>query len=131
LENKDSDALFTLGMLLSEQGKDDDSIAAYEQSFELNAKDAELLYNLGIRLGAKGKTKEEMKMYACATKVDPTFGGAWLNWGTSLAENGNMDDAELMFLKAVQCGGEVAPKAMVNLGLIQHTRANVLAPSGD
>ena len=131
LENKDSDALFTLGMLLSEQGKDDDSIAAYQQSFELNAEDAELLYNLGIRLGAKGKTKEEMQMYARATKVDPTFGGAWLNWGTSLAESGNMDDAELMFLKAVKCGGEVAPKAMVNLGLIQHTRANVLAPSGD
>ena len=131
LEYKDSDALFTLGMLLSEQGKDDESIAAYEKSFELNAEDAELLYNLGIRLGAKGKSKEEMQMYARATKVDPTFGGAWLNWGTSLAEGGNMDDAELMFLKALQCGGEVAPKAMINLGLVQHSRANVLAPSGD
>ena len=131
LEYKDSDALFTLGMLLSEQGKDDDSIAAYEQSFQLNAEDAELLYNLGIRLGAKGKIKEERNMYARATKVDPSFGGAWLNWGTSLAESGDMEDAELMFLKAVHCGGDVAPKAMINLGLIQHSKANVLAPSGD
>ena len=32
LENKDSDALFTLGVLLSEQGKDDESIQAYQQS---------------------------------------------------------------------------------------------------
>ena len=131
LEYKDSDALFTLGMLLSEQGKDDESIAAYEQSFQLNGEDAELLYNLGIRLGAKGKIKEERNMYARATKVDPSFGGAWLNWGTSLAESGDMEDAELMFLKAVYCGGDVAPKAMINLGLIQHSRANVLAPSGD
>lgn len=95
LENKDSDALFTLGLLLSEQGRDDESIAVYEQSVALNAEDAELCYNLGIKLGAKGKVKEEMTMYARATQVDPTFGGAWLNWGTALAENGKMDDVSV------------------------------------
>jgi hypothetical protein len=49
-------------------------------------------YNLGVKLGAKGLVKEEMKMYAKATKADKKFGGAWLNWGTALAEQGNMDD---------------------------------------
>jgi tetratricopeptide (TPR) repeat protein len=92
LENKDSDALFVLGVLLSEQGRDDESIEAYQQSVALNAVDAELCYNLGIKLGAKGKVKEEMQMYAKATKADPKFGGAWLNWGTALAEDGNLDD---------------------------------------
>ena len=92
LENKDSDALFTLGILLSEQGRDDESIEAYQQSVKLNADDAELCYNLGIKLGAKGKAKEEMEMYARAVEVDPTFGGAWLNWGTALAERGELDD---------------------------------------
>lgn len=92
LENKDSDALFTLGVLLSEQGRDDESIEAYRQSVALNAEDAELCYNLGIKLGEKGMVKEEMKMYAKATKAEPKFGGAWLNWGTALAEGGNMDD---------------------------------------
>jgi tetratricopeptide (TPR) repeat protein len=95
LEYQDSDALFTLGVLLSEQGRDDESIKAYKQSVALNAEDAELCYNLGIKLGAKGMTKEEMKMYAMATKADPTFGGAWLNWGTTLAEQGNLDDVRL------------------------------------
>lgn len=95
LENKDSDALFTLGLLLSEQGRDDESIAAYQKSVTLNAEDVELCYNLGIKLGAKGKTKEEMEMYARATQVDPKYGGAWLNWGTALAESGNMDDVSL------------------------------------
>lgn len=95
LEYKDSDALFTLGVLLSEQGRDEESIVAYQKSIALNAEDAELCYNLGIKLGAKGKKKEEMVMYAKATKADPHFGGAWLNWGTSLAEMGNMDDVRI------------------------------------
>jgi tetratricopeptide (TPR) repeat protein len=92
LENKDSDALFTLGILLSEQGKDEESIDAYQQGIALNAEDAEMCYNLGIKLGAKGRKKEEIRMYAKATKANPLFGGAWLNWGTALAEDGNFDD---------------------------------------
>lgn len=131
LENKDSDALFTLGVLLSAQGRDDESIEAYQQSVKLNAEDAELCYNLGIKLGAKGKVKEEMEMYAKAVQADPTFGGAWLNWGTALAETGNLQDAEPMFLKAVGCGGEVAPKGMFNLGLLYNAKANQLAQAGE
>ena len=39
--------------------------------------------------------KQEMEMYACATQVDPKYGGAWLNWGTVLAETGNMDEVSI------------------------------------
>ncbi len=92
LEEKDSDALFSLGVILSEAGKDDESIEAYTKSVKLNAEDAELCYNLGIKLGAKGDVKAEMAMYARATNADPSFGGAWLNWGTALAESGNLED---------------------------------------
>ena len=127
LENQDSDALFTLGILLSEQGRDDESIEAYQQSVQLNAQDAELCYNLGIKLGAKGHGEAEMEMYARAVQVDPTFGGAWLNWGTVLAERGELDEAEPKFLQATQCGGEVAPKGMINLGLLYHAKSNTLA----
>ena len=92
LEYKDSDALFSLGVILSGVGKNEESIDAYKQSVELNADDAELCYNLGIKLGERGDKQGEMTMYARATRVDPKFGGAWLNWGTTLAENGNIDD---------------------------------------
>jgi tetratricopeptide (TPR) repeat protein len=86
---KDSDALFSLGVVLSEAGKDDESIEAYTKSVELNAGDADLCYNLG----GKGDIKAEMSMYVWATSIEPTFGGgAWLNWGTTLTESGNMDD---------------------------------------
>jgi len=131
LEHQDSDALFTLGILLSEQGKDEESLKAYQQSLELNAEDAELCYNLGIKLGAKGDTKGEMNMYAKATNVDPQMGGAWVNWGTALAEAGNLDDAEMMFVKALECGPDVRPKALMNLALVHNTRANEYAQGGD
>jgi tetratricopeptide (TPR) repeat protein len=32
-----------------------------------------------------------------------------------------------MFLKAIECGGDVAPKGMLNLGLLYHGMANKLA----
>lgn len=61
LENHDSDALFNLGLVLSEQGRDDESILAYTQSVELNAEDAELCFNLGVKLGRKGKPRKRWK----------------------------------------------------------------------
>eukprot|EP00957_Ditylum_brightwellii_P152470 11606353-Ditylum_brightwellii.AAC.1 len=64
-----------LGLLLLEQGKDEESIDAHKKSVSLNAEDTELCYNLGIKLAAKGDVKGEMAMYACATSIDPTMGG--------------------------------------------------------
>jgi tetratricopeptide (TPR) repeat protein len=45
-----------------------------------------------------------------------------VNLGTILAENGNLADAESMFLKAPSSSKplEVKPKAMINLALIYH-----------
>ena len=39
LEEKDSDALFSLGVILSEAGKDEESIEAYTKSVKLNAEE--------------------------------------------------------------------------------------------
>lgn len=63
LDGLDSDALFTLGLILSEQGKDEESIETYKKSIALNAEDAELCYNLGIKLGEKGDHRGELAMY--------------------------------------------------------------------
>ena len=60
LEDKDSDALFSLGQVLSEQNKDDESIEAYTKSVQLNADDVELCYNLAIKYGTKGDTSSDM-----------------------------------------------------------------------
>jgi len=131
LEEKDSDALFTLGQLLSEQGKDDESIAAYTKSIGLNADDVELCYNLGIKYGAKGDFTSEVKMYERATNIDSKYGGAWLNWGTSLAEQGNIEEAEQKFNTAVECCPDVAPRAMLNLAIIYQMNAQKAAQGGN
>jgi tetratricopeptide (TPR) repeat protein len=131
LEEKDSDAFFSLGQVLSAQGRDDESIAAYTRSFQLNADDAELVYNLGIKLGERGDKEKENEMYAKATSISPTFGGAWLNWGTNLAEVGKFDDASLMFQKAMTCGPDVQPKAMINLAIIHHRTTSLKIDGGD
>ena len=131
LDNLDSDALFSLGVILSEQGKDDESVQAYTRSLELNAEDADLCYNLGVKLGSKGDQKGEMAMYARATAINPSMGGAWINWGIALAESGNLDDSELMFLKALECEWDIRPKAQINLALVHQERANQYARAGD
>jgi len=131
LEDQDSDALFTLGLILSEQGKDEESIAVYKKSLELNGEDAELCYNLGIKLGEQGDTKGELAMYKKTVSIDKNFGGAYVNMGTILADNGDLASAEVMFLKAIQCGEEVRTKAMFNLSLLLQQKANTLAISGD
>ena len=130
LEERDSDALFSLGVILSEAGKDDESIAAYLKSVSLNADDTELCYNLGIKLGARGDAEAEMKMYEKATSIDPTFGGAWLNWGTVLAEMGRIDEATGKFLEGLKCS-EVKAKSMMNLALVYEKKGNILAAQGD
>ena len=62
----------------------------------MNADDVELCYDLGIKLGARSDTKGEMTMDAKATKIHPKFRGAWLNWGTILAELGHFNEVSLM-----------------------------------
>ena len=95
LEQKDSDALFTLGVVLSSQGKEQESMDAYLKSFELNAQDAELCYNLGIQFGKRKEYEKEFEMYEKAIEVDEKFGGAWVNWGVGLAERGQLDQVSL------------------------------------
>lgn len=131
LEELDSDALFTLGLILSEQGRDEESIEAYEKSIALNSEDAELCYNLGIKLGARGYAAKELELYGRATKIDPTFGGAWINWGTSLAESGDLDGAEVKFKNALIYCPSLAVKALMNLSLVNQARANQYAVGGD
>lgn len=66
-----------------------------------------------------------------ATEIDPHFGGAWINMGTTLAENGDLDSAELMFLKAISASEEVKTKGMINLALTLQKKANNLAADGN
>lgn len=59
------------------------------------------------------------------------MGGAWINMGTTLAESGDLESAEPMFIKAIECCDDVKTKGMMNLAVLLHKKANNLAASGD
>jgi len=130
LLDKDSDAWFTLGVILSKQEKDAESIEAYKRSIALNTEDAELCYNLAVKLGERGDRSSECDMYSKAVATDPDMGGAWLNWGTTLAEQSLLDDAESKFLRALATSSLIVKaKAMVNLGLVYYAKSTQYAAS--
>ena len=62
-----------------------------------------------------------------AVEIDPSMGGAWINMGTTLAEAGDLNAAEIMFLKAIESSNEVKTKGMINLALLLQKKANYLA----
>lgn len=131
LDNRDSDALFMLGVILSEQGRDEESIESYKQSLALNAEDAELCFNLGVKLAARGDSKGEMRMYFMATQANPKYGRAWMNLGIALAEAGDFDDSEAMFLKALECETEIRPQTLSNIALLYKERAQAAMKAKD
>ena len=97
----DSDALFSLGVLLSEMGdREEESREAYMKSAAINADDHELCYNVGVQLGDRGQVEAEKQMYERALRIKPDFGQAWSNLGVAYASSGNLDAAEAPFTNA-------------------------------
>jgi len=96
----DSDAWFSLGTLLSSQGRKDEALEAYQSSLAINADDHELLYNVGCQLADRGDLPGEMDMYRKALAIKPDFGQAWSNLGAALASSGELAAAEEPFKNA-------------------------------
>ena len=117
----DSDALFSLGVLLSKKGDADGALKAYEASADVNADDVELLYNLAVKLGEAGRKADEANMYERALKADPTFSRARCNLGANLAEQGRLDEAEVHF-RAAATHDAFSPTPWQNLAVLYHKR---------
>ena len=98
---EDSDGWYSLGVILSDQGRKDEAIEAYRRSVAINADDHELCFNLAVLLGDKGELKQEIAMLHKALAAKPDFGKAWANLGVALASGGDIDAAETPFVNAV------------------------------
>jgi len=76
-------AWVNLGMALGQQGKSQDSIAAFEKAVS----PAEARYNLGFVLASQGKKDESMTAYKQALQLEPTLQNARVALGK--LESGN------------------------------------------
>ncbi len=98
----DSDALFSLGTLLSSQGRKDEAFEVFRKSFTINAEDEELCYNLGMQLGDRGDVDGEIDMYRRALSLKPDMAAAWANMGVAYASSGRVAESEEGFMKACE-----------------------------
>lgn len=117
----DSDAHFSLGVLLSNMGRKDEALASYRTSLAINADDHELCYNLGVQLGDRGELEGEIEMYERALAIKPDFGKAWGNLGVALASSGKIDAAEQPFINACTHQPELANN-WVNLARLHQAK---------
>ena len=115
----DSDALFSLGALLSSQGRKDEALEAYRASLAINADDHELCYNIGVQLGERGEYESEIEMYRRALAIKPDLGMAWANLGVALASTGQLGASEEPFANACKFQPENANN-WINLAKLHH-----------
>ena len=119
----DSDAWFSLGVLLSGQGRADDALAAYQSALRSNADDHELCYNVGVQLGDRKQFDAEIAMYRQALAIKPDFGNAWSNLGVAYASQGKLEAAMEPFTQACVHQPEVKNN-WINLARLHMAQGN-------
>lgn len=90
------------GVTLAQQGRWDESVAAFEESLRLRPDYAEALSNLGNVLYFQGKLDQAVDRYRRAIDLEPNSPYILNNLGNSLRLLGNFEDATDMSRRAVQ-----------------------------
>ena len=104
-----------LGMLLSNQGRNEEAMDHYHKAIQINPNDSEALNNLGAALAATGRFDEAIENYYRAIQINPGFLKALNNLGLALVAQGRFDEAIENFHKAIQINPN-HPETFLNLG---------------
>ncbi|MFQ5642931.1 MAG: tetratricopeptide repeat protein [Thiogranum sp.] len=73
----------------------------YREVLEHGAEHPRALYLLGTLKAQRGDPAEAARHLREATRLDPTFSGAWINLGNALLQLGNADEAGTCYHKAI------------------------------
>jgi tetratricopeptide (TPR) repeat protein len=106
-----------LAVLLLEQGRNDDALAALDRTLALDPGQAGMLTNKGNVLVALGRFPEALAAYDAAIALQPEGErpAAYINLGVYLQGLGRPDDAAAAYGKAIALDDSV-PEAWGNLG---------------
>lgn len=96
-----SDYYNNLGVLMKEQDRLDDAIAAYEQAVARAPRFAAAHYNLGNAYRAKGQMDPAAECFRRAVEIDPQHGRALAACGQMLQTSGRAADAVPILERAV------------------------------
>lgn len=101
LEPERADWYSNLGIVLQDQLRLDDAVAAYRRAIALDPAHANAHSNLGVVLRAKGEVAEAEEAYRAAIHIDPEHADAYHNLGVLLNAQKRPGEAALCFSKVI------------------------------
>ena len=117
VKNLEAKKKFEEGILLYQQGKQEEAIAAFEQVVSLVPDFAEGYYNLGMAYLSQGDRDSAIARMQKAVELKPDFLEAYFGIGQAHIEKGEEEKAQEIFQKAITALPGDA-KAYVNLGAL-------------
>jgi superkiller protein 3 len=115
-----------LGVALSEAGRIDEALAAYQKAIALDAHYADPLSNLAVAYSLKGNLDKAIESLKGAINICPNYPEAYNNLGTLLLQKKSYDDA----LRALTIAIQLRPyygKAYYNLARYYEERGDLQA----
>ncbi len=91
-----------LGLLLANQGRQEEAVEHYYQAVRINPNFAEPLANLGYVFTSQGRFDKAIENFHRALRINPNFFEALNALGIALAADGRPDEAITCYYKAIQ-----------------------------
>lgn len=115
-ESKSATIVKNIALILKEQGKTDEAIAAFKEARESNPKDLNLILNEAQLYIDMGKMDKFGELMSEAVALDPENPTLYFNLGVVNFNQGRMDDAKKYYSKAIELKPDYAD-AYMNLAV--------------
>jgi tetratricopeptide (TPR) repeat protein len=94
-------AMTYLGIIYAGTGNPQMGAQMLETATRLYPRDQGAHFNLGIAYGALGKSEDEIAEYRRTLEIDEDYVPAYLNWGGTLFQKGQYDEAIALYRKGI------------------------------
>ena len=103
-------AWFNLGDELAQQGRHEESIAAFEAGLARKPDDLHALNDLGNELVISGRPEEGVVRFQRVLSIDPDYAAAHTNLGNALDDLGRPEEALVHYLRAAELEPRLQPE---------------------